>query len=381
MLKVHALRITQSGIGPKGETVNLYVSALSLGKLRDHAKVDYWSPMNDQGYQRPLVDRRLREVAKYVCEGQGILPTSVLLATRPDAPVSLEFLPVDPFDGDSAGEWGVLSIPEGVVLWVVDGQHRFYGVNRAYENDGRAELESYPFPVSIMEMVDRYEEMTHFNIVNTTQRKMSTDIVDRHLVIKQDREGLDLIAVGGKRGEKDYLRATATKITDMLDAAMGPWHHQIGIPGVSGRDKGLVRQHAMVASLDPVLKDGWVRAQNPLDEHVVKVLTNFWSALAKVWPDAFEEPERYRIQATVGIYSLHMVLPAVIQRCLVERDLSQDKMEEIMRGTGIPTPFWNKKLDEGGDPLTLGTGMASIRALAQYIIEQLPSTSSQPVRL
>ena len=380
MVKVHALRITQSGIGPKGETVNLFVSALSLGKLREHAKVDYWNPANEQGYQRPLIDRRLREVAKYVCEEQGILPTSVLLATRPDAPISLEFLPMDASDGDSAGEWGVLSIPDGAVLWVVDGQHRFHGVNRAYEKDGRAQLESYPFPVSIMEMVDRYEEMTHFNIVNTTQRKMSTDIVDRHLVIKQEREGLNLIAAG-KTGEREYARATATRIIDMLNEAMGPWHHQIGIPGVIGRDKGLVRQHAMVASLDPVLKDGWVKAQNPLDEHVVKVLTNFWGALAQVWPDAFQEPGLYRIQATAGIYSLHIVLPVVIQRCLVERDLSQDKIAEIMQGTGISASFWNKKLEEGGDPLTLGTGMSSIRALAQFIIDQLPSTTSQPVKL
>ena len=378
MIKVHALRITQAGLGPKGETINLYISALSLGKLRGHVMVDHWGPANDQGYQRPLVDRRLREVAKYVCEEQGILPTSVLLATRPDAPVSLEFLPGDASDFDSDGEWGVLSIPDGAVLWVVDGQHRFYGVNRAYEKDGMAQLESYPFPVSIMEMVDRYKEMTHFNIVNTTQRKMSTDIVDRHLVIKQEQEGLNLIAAG-KRGEREYQRATATRIVDMLNEATGPWHHKIGIPGVAGRDKGLVRQHAMVASLDPVLKDNWVRGQNPPD--VVRVLTNFWGALAQVWPDAFQDPGEYRVQATAGIYSLHMALPAVIQRCLVERDLSQDKMVEIMRDTGIPTSFWNKKLEEGGDPLALGTGMSSIRALAQYIRDQLPSTSSQPVKI
>ena len=378
MTQVYALKITQSGIGPKGETVNLYIGALSLGKLREHAKVDYWSPDNDQGYQRPLVDRRLRDVAKYVRDEQGILPTSVLLATRPDDSVTIDFKPMDTSDG--VGEWGLLSIPDGTVLWVVDGQHRFYGVNRAYEKDDAVQLESYPFPISIMEMVDQYDEMNHFNIINTRQRKMSTDIVDRHLVIRQEKEGLNLIAAGG-RSERDYHTATATRIVDMLNEAQSPWYHQIAIPGVPGRDKGLVRQHAMVVSITPVLKDNWIKSQQPMEEHVLKVLTNYWNALAEVWPEAFQAPGDHRVQATVGIYSLHLVLPAIIQRCMAERDLSQGKMKDLMQSTGIQSSFWNKSLDNGGDPLTLGTGMASIRALAHYIIGELPSTSSQPVKL
>lgn len=378
MTQITALRITQSRVGTPEESVKLYVTALPLSELRKYVKTDNWSPANAEGYQRPPIDRRLREIAKYVSEEEGILPTSVLLGTRPDDPVPLQFEPKGTLDGFA--EWGVLSISDGAVLWVVDGQHRFFGVNRAYEKDGTVDLESYPFPITIMENVDRYKEMVHFNIINTRQRKMPTDIVDRHFVIRQQREGLALIATG-KRGEKEYQQATATRIVDMLNEAKSPWRHQIAIPGVLGRDKGLVRQHAMVASLEPVLKDSWVIAQKPMDEHVVKVLTNYWNALAEVWPEAFQAPENHRVQATVGIYSLHSVLPAVIQRCLAERDLSQEKMKDLMQGTGIQSSFWNKSLDQGGDPLTLGTGMASIRALAHYIIGELPNTSSQPVKL
>lgn len=378
MVQVNALRITQSGVGPQGGKVTMYVSALSLGQLRRYAKVDNWTPANQEGYQRPLVDRRLREVAKYVLEEQGVLPTSVLLGTRPDDPVALVFQHNGTPNGSA--EWGLLTIPDGATLWVVDGQHRFYGVNRAYEREGIAELEQYTFPVSIMENVDRYTEMVHFNIINTRQRKMSTDIVDRHLVIRQQREGLQLIA-SGKRGETEYHRATATRIVDMLNEESGPWHYQIAIPGVPGRDQGLVRQHAMVASLEPVLKDNWVRAQQPMEQHVVKILVNYWNALALLWADAFQSPSEYRVQATAGIYSLHMVLPVVIQRCVGERDLSEGKMKELMEGTAIQSSFWHKDLDKGGDPLTLGTGMASIRALAQYIISQLPATSAAQVKL
>ena len=90
------------------------------------------------------------------------------------------------------------------------------------------------FPVTIMTGVERYTEMLNFNIVNTRQRKMSTDIVDRHLVMKAKQEGLKMIA-SGKRGEREYLRAKSTRITDKLNEGPGPWYHQIAIPGVVGK--------------------------------------------------------------------------------------------------------------------------------------------------
>lgn len=375
MIQKNALMITQKGRGQESKPVTIYVTALTLGELRGHVDVDRWSPSNPEGYQRPPVDRRLREVARYVLEEQGILPTSILLSTRPEEAALLRFEPVG--NSDTPIKWGVLTIQDGARLWVVDGQHRYFGVDRAYEREGAAELEAYPFPVSIMDNVDRYVEMVHFNIINTRQKKMPTDIVDRHLLMRQQKEGIKMLA-SGKRGEKEYLQATATRIVDKLNEEQGVWYHKIRVPGVVGRDQGLVRQHAMVASLEPVLKDNWVRAQRPLDEHVVKLLTNFWGALSEVWPEAFAAPDKYRIQATVGIYSMHMVLPALIQRCLAERDLSQNKMREIMQATGITSEFWHK---ENGDPLTLGTGMASIRALAQYITEQLPVSSEVKVKM
>ena len=310
-------------------------------------------------------------------EEAGVLPTSVLLATRPGDSPQINFESTSEVDG--YGESGTLTIPDGAVLHIVDGQHRVFGVIRAYEKSGDPQFEKYPFPVTIMENVDRYREMVHFNIINTRQRKMPTDIVDRHLVLQQQKEGLDMIASGTK-GEKAYHQATATRIVDALNEEDSPWFHEIAIPGVPGRDQGLVRQHAVVASLDPVMKDNWVRAQQPMDEHLVKLLCNYWNALRDIWPEAFDSPKDYRVQATVGLYSLHMVLPAVIQRCLGDKDLSREKIADLMRGTGITAAFWSKDMQEG-DPLVLGTGMASIRALAQYIIGELPKSQPADVKL
>lgn len=354
MLRVPALRIEQKG-------VTLYVTAISYGELRKYAKVDYWRPDNTEGYQRPLVDRRLAEVSKYVQQEQGVLPTSILLCARDEDKVKITFEPGDKQEGAT---WGFLCMPEGATLWVVDGQHRFFGVQRGYEKDGAGDLESYPFPVTVMTGVDRYAEMVHFNIINTTQRKMSTDIVDRHLVMRAQREGPKMVA-SGRKGEKEYAMAKATRIVDKLNEAPGPWKDQIAIPGIAGRDKGLFRQHGMVASLEPALKDSFLSALS--EDEVVKLLGNYWRALKAVWTDAFDSPAEYRVQATVGVYSLHMVFPSVVQLC--QGDFSEGKMRQIWEATAVTANFWHK---EHGDPYTIGTGMASIRALGQYLREQLP---------
>ena len=173
----------------------------------------------------------------------------------------------------------------------------------------------------------------------------------------------------GRRGEKEYLRAKTTEVVDLLNEEAGPWYHEIAIPGVPGRDDGLVRQHAMVVSLEPAMRDPWLATRSK--DEVATLLARYWGALAKVWGDAFSAPDEYRVQATVGIYSLHLVLPSVVQLCLAEKDLSEAKMEEIWRETGIEASFWSKDVDVG-DPLTLGTGMASIRALGEQLRSVLP---------
>ena len=346
----------------------LLVTALPLSELRKHTKVDLYKPDNPEGYQRPLVDRRLAQIARYIMDDHGILPTSILLCVRQGDPNAPSFEPQGAV-GNFA-ESGVLTIPDDAILWIVDGQHRHGGVSRAYERSGQAELADYPFPVTVMMGVNRYTEMLHFNTINTEQKRMQTDIVDRHMVIKAQREGLNLIA-SGKRGESEYLRAKCTRITDALNEQPGPWYHQISIPGVPGREQGLMRQHAVVASLGPNLKDAWLWGRT--EEEVTELLARYWRALESVWSDAFENPDSYRVQATVGIYALHMVFPTVVHFCLGEGDLSEEKMRQVWQDSGIGATFWHK---EDGDPLTLGTGMASIRAVAQYLREQLPTRAA-----
>jgi DGQHR domain-containing protein len=267
-------------------------------------------------------------------------------------------------------------LQDGLELWNVDGQHRYGGVMSAYETDGYTELESYPFPVVIMWEVDRIGEMQHFSTINTEQKKMPTDIVDRHLVTQLEKLGEDALVTSAKttgQGQKNVMRALTTRVVDGLNS-QGLWQKNITIPGDANNSKGLVRQHAMVVSLEPFMSDLGLGALDHQER--ITVINRYWDAIGQLCSEAIKSPQDYRLQATVGIYALHRALPAVAQVCQSKGGMKPEIIKAVLSETEdvFTSDFWSKN-PEVGHPLTLGTGMGSIRALAQYIINRLPVKS------
>jgi DGQHR domain-containing protein len=362
--KVKALRIGQKAVQQE-KPLSIYLTALPAKMILDNGEVDTWRPDNPEGYQRPLVSTRLRDVAHYVTDEEGVLPTSVLICVR-DAD-SVRFEVEGPING--AGDWGNLIFSEGAKLWVIDGQHRLYGIKQALEA-GATALEDYPIPVSIFAGIDRFQEMRHFYLVNTRQKGVPTDVVDLHLAQMREQLGLDMRELTGRLAtvqDREYRRARAVKVTRLLGEMPGPWQGAIRLPGEKPAPNYRQRLHAVVASLEPVLREQYTGAIP--DDDLAILVSNYWTALSTVWPEAFEGPDEYQVLHTPGLYSLHMVFPDVIARCRDDRDFSKAKMKEIVSATGIATEFWHK---ERGDRMVIGTGMGSIRKLAEYIRERFP---------
>ena len=104
----------------------------------------------------------------------------------------------------------------------------------------------YPLPVVIVEGIDAYEEMRYFHVINTRHKGVPTDVVDRHLLAMREAEGSALIE---REGEKSYLRARATKLTDVLNSdASSPWRGMIRMPG-----EALRPEHIDAAALHGVI--------------------------------------------------------------------------------------------------------------------------------
>jgi len=361
-MKLKVLRLEQKG-------VPIYLGVMPAQVLVDEerARVDRWSPSNTKGYQRPVLDRRANEAASYLIKGDGWFPTSILISIREEAKFE-EPKKIDRF------EEGFLNIPDSSILWIIDGQHRVEGLRRAIEK-GAQELKDYQVPVAIVLNTDIFDEMRMFYIVNTRAKSVPGDIADRLLQQSLEKKGelwlKDSESQYGGRYQRAFLQARATNLVDYLIDNCPVWKDFVAVPGAAKPHHLAIKQHTLVSSLlEGALKDHSIERLD--DKSIGSLLNSYWQALAAAFPEAFKEPENYSIRRTAGVYSLHMLFPDIYERCRESRDYKAAHMKEILDHIGLTSSFWSTDANTG-DPRTFGTGMKSLRLLADYLRTLLPT--------
>lgn len=112
----------------------------------------------DGGFQRELDSHRAEEIAKYIDEGLGTIPGSIILSAQPDA--SLVY--------DSKKKTIRFEKMQRAFL-IIDGQHRVYGFAKAKT--------SLRVPVVIYEGLGRVAESRLFIDINTKQRSVPNELL------------------------------------------------------------------------------------------------------------------------------------------------------------------------------------------------------------
>jgi DGQHR domain-containing protein len=348
----------------------MYVTTMKAGDLLASYKIDRWGTDNPKGYQRTLVPIRVRKAVNYLLKEEGVFPTSVLVNIRG----KIEFRPKKSID--SFAEFGELVLsPESLPFSIVDGQHRLEGLKEAREEDPK--LDDYPVPVTVVNLPDVYTEMRQFYIINTRQKGVPTDLVQRHLYEMSEKMGKPKLLV--LEGEKAVLTAEAIPIVDIIrNDPNSPWYNKVQLPGEKKQPNLIMKQRPFADSITNILKSRpSFRRENP--KELAKILSDYWNALKEIFPEAFEDPADFTIQKTPGTYSLHMVFSQVYDLCEQGDDCSQRKMKQILEkmfqnvAAAIPvdqmdSAFWHKR---EGHPLAIATSQKMIKALAEYFSQAL----------
>jgi len=352
-MELEVTRIEQKG-------VVLYLGWLRAEELIKRGQVDKWTPSHTEGYQRSLVDKRVGEVAWFLREAEGVMPTSVLLSIRSEAM----------FDEKQS----VLDIPDEKTLWIIDGQHRVAGLVKAIEQ-GAQELKDYPFPVVIMVNPDKFDEMRAFYLVNSRAKSVPTDVAERILQRTMLERGKEWIrmheAKEVQRADRAVNMAGAVGVVDYLRSQCSVWKGMVAVPGEPKPNPYAAKQHTIVAALlEGPYKVSILAAFDPTDLGVL--VSRFWEAAEEVWPEAFKDPKLYSVRKTPGIWGLNMLFVDVFERCREVRDYNKPKMVELLRYLGIDSEFWSSDPNKG-DPRTLGSSLKAIRLLHAFLREQLPA--------
>jgi DGQHR domain-containing protein len=317
---------------------------MPAGILIENHSIPTYDPRTHQGYQRPLQENRVNELATDLRKNRVDLPTAILLNIRnrearqavKGGRLSLSYL------RDSASTL--------VLFHVVDGQHRVEALKKLLDEDPEA-WKDFLVPFICMVGATEQEEMEQFYVVNSRAKSVRTDLAFALLRKISDRDPKMMERLEEKgRG----WQVMAEKLVEALAEKSAVWR---GLIRLAAMEKGntTMPSASMVTSLKPLLAAPFFGRLT--FEQQQQVIDAFWSGLRDTMRPAFDEPQEFVIQKGVGVIVLHAILVDVMEiarnsgRSVIEsttyRDIMQDPMSQLQGeaqdGVGSPVAgvdFW-----------------------------------------
>ena len=250
------------------------------------------------GYQRPEVLRHVKAIRSYLESPRALMPNALVIAF--DSRVTFE--PAAGGEPGASTSIGTIVVPLPVTGddppgWVVDGQQR-----AAALRDAR--IKEFPIPVVGFVTDDLAEQRAQFILVNNT-KPLPKGLIHELLPAT---DGALPVALLRKRYPSKLLAA--------LNLTPGsPMHEAIRTPTMP---TGRIRDNSVLKMIENSITDGALyRYRDPRTgegqgDRMLEMLWNFWAAVARTWPDAWELPPRKsRLTHGAGIVGMGYVMDEI----------------------------------------------------------------------
>ena len=343
--KLPALKILQR----EESRCSIYISKISVKELVAYAgerfKIAYYQRLENErgeGYQRPLSSQAIEKLKLFILQetNNPLLPTAILVNSR------------NPIDFSATNkDIGILHIKSE--LYIIDGQHRFEAWKSIMESPALEEQwANYELPIIILSNFDEQKEIEQFYVINSRQKKIKTDLAQRHLLkLAQKKETSKLIP------ESSRWQLYAVKIVDILnEQRKSVWKGKISLPSDDQnlRKTRVITQSSFVSSLKPLFV-GKNKIFHYEDSNIgvrlegwADILVRFWNIVCSIYPAAAENLFDYSLMKTVGVFSLHLYLQRELSRIGNSDDVDetfsriQKTLDTAARGD-FSLSFWRSK--------------------------------------
>ena len=328
-----------------------YSISVKARELVEAGWVDFYAEGSGRGYQRreTMRETRAREIEEYFkrCVAEDLDPhlfemTASARCQADDGEVRVGF---DPLDDDE--RLGFVNVTASSQPWMsmVDGGTRLRGIERAVSS-GTITGETF-FDVRLFGDLSVPEEIALFLLINENQKRVRTDLSLRVVQRSLDQGDLTDAQVRTLRTvvpNTEQWRYEASRVTARINSEPdSPFRGFVQMPGETAAGKSVAMQ-AFWTSLRHMLDDQDLAARlRGLDdvpnatEFWVKVLKNFWGAVAEVNPTARAEPKTNVLWGSIGVNGCHRALAEIVRAELsVEQvDLSKARFVTMVSSTWI----------------------------------------------
>ena len=347
------------------------ISANELALLYEskRLKVDEYSTVNPDGYQRTLSKTRSRRFGRFISNREkGISPTTVLIYCR-DTVGGIQRIAPGQFEVS-------LSEEDETSLYICDGQHRTDGIAEALKEGWITDQDDFDVPLTILFWDPdrsprdlRLEEAMQFFTINTQQKRMRTDLAHEY-IFKQHEMDEGPIGMGTRltrMKKRDYIPYKMFIVKKLRTEQNSPWRNLILSPNEKGELP--IKMGSFTDSLTPVI-DYAVMANLTTGE-VISIVENFWNAVFELCSDAYNNHKEYVLMKTPGVYALHLFLPVLmIRKSNLNVQSTPNEFEKVLQSVGdcFTNQFWRSK---DGEAATFGTGGKAFNQLADHIANEL----------
>lgn len=355
-------------------------------------EIDVWKPgkpIEEQGCQRHPIPSHYRKIGRKLKEQNSWLPTSITLSANINRDQTINSIKVE---STSTPNLVKITVPEGHKVRVVDGQHRILGLEYAIMDLKQFELRKFQLPFVMMIVNDRLDEITSFYEINSTPKRVSTDLALQLLNEMKQNKDMKLT-----KGEKWKLVALNVSMA-LNEKSDSVWKNNISIGQI--KDDEIASSTSFVTSLKPILEISFVKKiwENTLDEQdagerIANLVNAYWNALKILMPDAFpdtkEEKDKWVIQKTPGFFSWHMVAPFVIDEYMVKREKIREYTPESIaefigkyadRSVKDYDEFWkasNREEKVQGGDASRANSQKAFKELAKQIQDEIESNYAE----
>ncbi len=366
-LAVIGLRYQQNGTA-------FLSTVLTAEHLTKFAEVPRYNPATKKGYQRDPDESHAVEAAEHLMKG-GTFPGATILSLREE---DMEDVREKVLEDYAHYQLVELSIPEGVTLWLVDGQHRHRGLMIAKQRKPTFNTEDFGLPAVIMISPSEMDEALVFRTVHDTQKRVSTDLVNRILQreVEEGRAPPETLISSGQKG--NYRKYVAVKVTDALATQEdSPWKGlirpvnpgQLPTPEEGGPETDWpVTETGMEASLKEFVKHMGIASP----QKTLGIVKTYWRAALRQCSEAWKDPRNYpHLRKSAGIYILNGLLPTLYDLARENGDVTEDAFAEILFNAGIDSEYF----EENGPLRGIG-GVGGFKKMVEELEARLYSVYS-----
>lgn len=216
-----------------------------------------------QAYQRMLNPGKLREIAKYIEEEKGFFPNSVII----NFVKSLGWQQKESREDISVG---TVTLPDYYgCAWVIDGQHRLYGIASSSSN--------VVIPILAFEGLDQKSQANIFVDINEKQKKVPPDLLwDLYSDIYRDSDD-------AKQNHLFQISETAKCLSSMV-----PLKGLIEIPSCGIDKKVRLSLTTVCTSILKYLPLSLMKHrtdEGKTPQNVARIISSFFKVIFELWPE------------------------------------------------------------------------------------------------